>query len=111
MRHYPKGVLDRTLVTAKECKLLNLKMIIFRTKVITLPRAIPEAPKSVAAWLLKFGSDSVKLHHAPLQFVEEEIDDGGSEERQGLRDKQSADDGDAEGLAQLGADAHANGER
>ena len=42
--------------------------------------------------------------------IEEEIDDGGSEERENLRDDEAADDGDAERAAKLAAGATAEGE-
>jgi hypothetical protein len=59
----------------------------------------------------QFRADSVQLHDAPLQAVEEKVDYRGGEEGQHLRDDQSADDGDAQRLAQLRADAHADGQR
>ena len=65
----------------------------------------------VAGGFFEFGADAVELHEAPLELVEEEIDDGGGEEGEHLRDEQAADDGDAQGLAQFGADAHADGKR
>jgi hypothetical protein len=66
---------------------------------------------SVAGGFFQFGAYAVELHEAPLELVEEEVDDGGGEKREQLRDEQTADDGDAERLAEFGADAHADGER
>ena len=66
---------------------------------------------SVSRGFFQFGADAVEFHDAPLEFVEEEVDDGRGEEGEKLGDEEAADDGDAEWLSQFGADTHADGER
>jgi len=39
---------------------------------------------SVAGCLFKFGADPMEFHDAPLEFVEEEVDDGCGEQGQQL---------------------------
>jgi len=52
----------------------------------------------------------VQLHHAPLQPIEEKVNNGRGEKGEHLRDDQPADDGDAQRLAQLRSDTHADGQ-
>src|ERR1035438_470927 len=59
----------------------------------------------------KLGAELVELHDSPLQAVEEEVDDRGREQREQLGDQQAADDGDAQGLAEFRAYAHADRQR
>ena len=77
-----------------------------------LTRKISEETQAglVAVGLFKFRADAVELHNAPLELVEEEVDDRGGKEREGLGNKEAANNGNAQGLAEFGADTHADGE-
>jgi hypothetical protein len=70
---------------------------------------VSRALREASLWLLlialrrlfEFGADAMELHHLPLQSVEEKIDHRRGEEREGLRNEQSAEDGNAKGLAKF----------
>jgi hypothetical protein len=68
------------------------------------------AGDGVGDWL-HAGGGTAQAGDPGAEGVEEEIDDWGGEEGECLRDDEAADDGDAEGAAQLGAGAGAEGER
>ena len=57
------------------------------------------------------GAGLAKVVEPDANVLEQEIDDRRGVEGEGLRDDEAADDGDAEGLAQFGAGAHADGQR